>query len=274
MKWEGPVQEIGTIDAFGWLRVVRRGFLAVLVILFFLLPMLILRLMNFRRAAGALVQMTCKSVLFSIGLSPTVIGRPMSEGGAYVANHSSWLDIFVMNAAVNAQFVAKSEVARWPGIGQLAKAVGTIFITRDRRLAAQHRDLLQARLKAGDRILFFPEGTTSDGRGILPFRSSLFAALESGQGYRVQAFSVRYASVTGADDTIYSWWGRISFLTHLFWVLSQYPHGHVTLSFGESHAVEDFTSRKEMASRLEADTRMLFAGLDPAKARESDGSGP
>lgn len=106
-----------------------------------------------------------------------------SQGGGrmLLANHISWLDIFVVNAVAPATFVAKSEIARWPLAGALVARVGTVFIERDRRRAV--REVIVAlgrRLEEGRRAAVFPEGTTSDGRRVLPFFGNLAqAAIEA-----------------------------------------------------------------------------------------------
>jgi 1-acyl-sn-glycerol-3-phosphate acyltransferase len=104
------------------------------------------------------------------------MGTPMLKPGAIVSNHASWLDIFALNAFQRIYFVSKSEVSRWPLIGQLAQATGTLFIERNPRKSFNQLRLFEKRLDAGHRLLFFPEGTSSDGLQVLPFKSTLFAA--------------------------------------------------------------------------------------------------
>jgi 1-acyl-sn-glycerol-3-phosphate acyltransferase len=105
------------------------------------------------------------------------VGHSDAGTGAYVANHSSWLDILVLNASKRMYFVAKAEVAGWGGIGWLARGTGTVFVRRDRAEAAKQANLFEARLKAGHRLMFFPEGTSTDGRQRAAVsRPTLFAA--------------------------------------------------------------------------------------------------
>jgi 1-acyl-sn-glycerol-3-phosphate acyltransferase len=117
--------------------------------------------------------------------------EPGGPGTLFVANHMSWLDIPVLATALDARFISKDEVAGWPLLGKLARRGGTLFVARDRRheVAAQ-KDGIAARLCAGESLILFPEGTTSDGRGVLPFRSSLFAAAPFAA--RVQPLALRY----------------------------------------------------------------------------------
>jgi len=91
-----------------------------------------------------------------------------------VANHVSWLDPFAINAVRPARFVAKSEVARWPVIGWLAKCAGTLFVVRSRRHhTAQVNQRVAAAMRDGAAFAVFPEGTTTDGSVVLPFHASL-----------------------------------------------------------------------------------------------------
>jgi 1-acyl-sn-glycerol-3-phosphate acyltransferase len=130
-----------------------------------------------------------------MGLGRDVSGVPMRGEGAYVANHSSWLDILVLNASKRMYFVAKAEVAGWAGIGWLARGTGTVFVRRDRAEAAKQAALFETRLHAGHRLLFFPEGTSTDGLRVLPFRPTLFAAFFADglrDSLQVQPVSVAY----------------------------------------------------------------------------------
>ncbi|WP_304614907.1 lysophospholipid acyltransferase family protein, partial [Paracoccus sp. (in: a-proteobacteria)] len=124
-----------------WLRVIRRGVPAVLVLMLGVLLILPLRgierLVHGRRRpwTGPHVQIVCRLVLACIGLSWRREGTPLRGPGAVVANHSSWLDILTLNAALPVFFVSKAEVARWPGINILTRVTDTHFVTRDPKLA-------------------------------------------------------------------------------------------------------------------------------------------
>lgn len=164
----------------GWLRVFLRGtVLAVLVfggLAILLLCRLIERpLFGMRRPVTPYItQFVCRTAFVILGITLRVSGTPMRGRGAVVANHSSWLDIFTLNASKRIYFVSKSEVARWPGIGWLARATGTVFIERNPARAKLQTELFQQRLLAGHKLLFFPEGTSTDGQQVLPFKTTLF----------------------------------------------------------------------------------------------------
>ena len=114
-----------------------------------------------------------KISLYLLSIRVKRLGTPLERPGAVVANHSSWLDIFALNSSQRLYFVSKSEVARWPGIGFLAKATGTLFIRREAKEAFAQKKQLEQRIKKGHRLLFFPEGTSRDGMRVLPVKSAL-----------------------------------------------------------------------------------------------------
>jgi 1-acyl-sn-glycerol-3-phosphate acyltransferase len=110
------------------------------------------------------------------GVRLIVRGLPLMQGAALVvANHVSWLDIFVINAIRPTAFVAKSEIRRWPIIGWLVAGAGTLFLQRGHRQALQTvGKAMQARFANNEPVGLFPEGTTTDGFSLLPFHGSLF----------------------------------------------------------------------------------------------------
>lgn len=125
------------------------------------------------------------------GADVRTTGEPLARDVLYVANHSSWLDIVALGGATGAAFVAKDDIARWPVIGFLARVGGTIFISRATRAAARGQiETIVAALATHRPVALFPEGTTGDGRTLLAFRASLFAA--AGGGVRVQPVAIDY----------------------------------------------------------------------------------
>lgn len=116
----------------------------------------------------------------------------------FVANHVSWADIPVLAHLLDAGFVAKQEVRGWPLIGPLAQRYGCLFVARDRRGgAARQADGMRAHLDGGRRLVLFPEGTTGPGDGVLPFRSSLFAAADALPGCVVQPVTLVWRARDG-----------------------------------------------------------------------------
>ncbi len=136
--------------------------------------------------------------LLGIRIEPPSGALSDMNHGLLVGNHISFIDIFVINALLPSAFVAKSEVAQWPLIGWLARHADTVFIERGSRKAAHltHRHMQQA-LAAGRRLAIFPEGTTTDGDGVLPFHGALFqSAIDA--DVPVHAIAISYH---GSDGT-------------------------------------------------------------------------
>lgn len=129
----------------------------------------------------ARVQAWARRMLAIIGVGLEVRGTPPVAGPLLlVANHISWLDILVIHATRHCRFVSKSELKRWPLIGTLATGAGTLYIEREsRRDAMRVVHHMADRLKAGDILAVFPEGTTSDGVSLLPFHANLIQAAVS-----------------------------------------------------------------------------------------------
>jgi lyso-ornithine lipid O-acyltransferase len=201
-----------------------------------------------------ITQFVCRMAFVILRLPLVVRGRPMVAKGAVVANHSSWLDIFALNAAQRVYFVAKSEVEGWPAIGWLARATGTVFINRKGHEAKRHQELFESRLKAGHRLLFFPEGTSTDGIRVLPFKSTLFQAFYS-DGLRdemnIQPVTVIFHAPDGADPRYYGWWGDMDFAGHLLKMLATGRQGRVEVIFHPEVPVSAFENRKALAAHCE-----------------------
>ncbi|PVE42367.1 lysophospholipid acyltransferase family protein [Limnohabitans planktonicus] len=126
----------------------------------------------------ARVQAWALQLLALWGIHLRVLGQPVLTGPALiVANHISWLDISVIHAARHCRFVSKSDIRAWPLVGTLATGAGTLYIERTSRKDALRmvKDMADA-MKDGDVIAVFPEGTTSDGRELLPFHANLIQA--------------------------------------------------------------------------------------------------
>ncbi|HQU67746.1 MAG TPA: lysophospholipid acyltransferase family protein [Albidovulum sp.] len=209
----------------------------------------------------------CRASLAILGLRYRVRGRPMQVRGAVVANHSTWLDIFALNACQSVYFVSKAEVARWAGIGWLARATGTVFIARDPKKAKDQQAEFEARIRAGHKLLFFPEGTSTDGRGVLPFKPTLFAAFFTHgleQVMQIQPVTVIYRAPKGRSPRFYGWWGGMDFVPHFLVVAAQWPQGSVEVVFHDPVAVDGFADRKKLAGHSERVVRSaLSAALGP-----------
>lgn len=242
-----------------WLRVLRRGSGAILVLLLGVLLILPLRgierLFHGQRRpwTGPHVQWVCRMVLACMGIRWRRVGRPMRGPGAVVANHSSWLDILVLNAAMPVFFVSKAEVAGWPGINILTRVTNTHFVIRDPRLAQAQAQEFAARVRAGHRLLFFPEGTSTDGLRMLPFKPTLFQGFLDPAlpgGLAIQPVSAVYRAPQGADPRFYGWWGDMDLGPHLLAVLAMRRQGCVTVVMHDPIPVVG-QSRKTLSTAAE-----------------------
>ncbi|OOY16396.1 lysophospholipid acyltransferase family protein [Thioclava sp. DLFJ4-1] len=264
MSWIEDEPDPKPLGALDWTRAVLRGLIWGLMLLIGLIVLLLVRLVE-RPVHGLarpwtpwITQAVCRMSFPILGLSYSVTGRPMTKIGAVVANHGSWLDIFALNACQRVYFVSKAEVAKWPFVGWLARATGTVFIKRDPREAKTQQGLFEDRIRAGHHLLFFPEGTSTDARRVLPFKPTLFQAFYSHGLERVmqiQPVTVVYTPPAGEDVRFYGWWGDMGFGPHLIKVLAQKRQGAVEVVFHTPLSVSDYRSRKELAWAAESAVR-------------------
>jgi len=185
----------------------------------------------------------------------------------FVSNHTSYLDIEIMGAAIEGSFVAKAEVSRWPVFGWLAKLQRTIFVERaDRAGAARQRDEIRRRLDAGDNLILFPEGTSGDGIHLLPFKSTLFAAAED-ERVVVQPVSVVYRLLDGIPlgrfyRPFFAWYGDMTMAPHL-WKMLGLGRLTVVMTFHEPVRLKDLASRKLLSEHC---ARVIAEGMGVALA--------
>lgn len=141
----------------------------------------------------------------SVGAKVRIAGRPHDGDMFLLANHVSWIDILALGSATGAAFVSHDGVAHWPIIGWLAAQNNTLFVARERRGALSGQlDALRAALLGHQPVALFPEGTTSDGSGLLPFKPSLLAVLlPPPRAVMIQPVHIDY----GADTAAIAWHG-------------------------------------------------------------------
>ena len=207
-----------------------------------------------------------------LGIRLRIIGTPPQSGPLLIAsNHVSWLDIMVLSAVAPLSFVAKREVNKWPFFGSLARLQRTVFVDRDRRHATgDARDEMQERLKQGDILVLFPEGTSSDGLRVLPFKSSFFGAAEF-DGVLVQPVSVAYSGHRNMPMNrrlmpFYAWYGDMDLAPHLWEALSTGPV-EVTVVCHPPLSLNGEMNRKGLARHAEDLVRrgVALALHDPGK---------
>jgi 1-acyl-sn-glycerol-3-phosphate acyltransferase len=181
-----------------------------------------------------------------IGVSVACHGSP-PEAGLIVSNHLSYLDILVFSAVAPCAFVAKREVKSWPGIGWIATLAGAVYIDRSRRSQTQVvQPQVAASLAAGVRLVLFPEGTSSDGKQILPFRSSLLQpAIENHAA--ITAACISYEIEDGDPSVDVCYYGDMVMAPHAAKLFGKRAV-KATLRFGAQARV--YSDRKEAAREL------------------------
>ena len=174
--------------------------------------------------------------------------RPLLAGPVLlVANHVSWIDVQALGAVAGTRFVAKSEVRDWPVVGAMAARFGTLFIRRrSLRDAARVKSELAKLLVTGERVVVFPEGTTTDGSRVGPFYAALLQAAVDA-AIPVQPVAVRYRELDGAPSPAAAFVDDMTFADSLARVLAR-PRLVAELTFGPPIWAADKT-RRELASR-------------------------
>jgi lyso-ornithine lipid O-acyltransferase len=221
-----------------------------------------------------------------LGIRIETHGSMVAEGPLLIAaNHTSYFDIPVLGALGPVAFIAKTEVKRWPFFGTCAEINRTIFVDRNNRSRAIFdRDQIQARLRKGDSLVLFPEGTSSDGNGILPFKSSLLSVAEldltedeakRGRPFRVrvQPVSITYTRLNGVPmgrirRPLFAWYGDMDLMPHLWGALAAGPFD-VTVEFHPPVTAEQMGNRKALAQHCE---RVVREGV--VRALSGRESGP
>jgi len=173
----------------------------------------------------------------------------------FVANHVSYADITVLGSVIAGSFIAKAEVADWPFFGWLAKLQRSVFVDRRVRSTITQRDAISKRLAVGDALILFPEGTSSDGNRVLPFKTALFAAAEHARGLSpvvVQPVSVAYTRLDGMPigrlyRPLFAWYGAVDLAPHI-WSMIGLGTVEVVVEFHPTTFLSDCGSRKALAS--------------------------
>jgi len=206
-----------------------------------------------------------RALCHALNVKVKTFGTPL-EGPPtlFVSNHVSWIDIVVLGHVINACFIAKKDMAGWPILGYLSTLQGTIFVDRDRRAdVVDQRQEMQDRMHEGDNLILFPEGTTSDGGRVLPFKSALFGVTETAmhlaeddqgrtQDLMVQPVTIVYRKINGmptirANRPSVAWYGDMDMRPHLKGVLNLLKID-VEVHFHEPVSRHLFKTRKELSA--------------------------
>ena len=207
-----------------------------------------------------------------IGLRPRVWGTP-ADGALgpvlFVSNHMSYLDILVLGSLLRGSFVAKSEVGSWPLIGTLARLQNTVFIERRAVRASTHRDVLREKLQEKISLVLFPEGTSSEGQRVLPFKSTLFSIVEKplpdGSFVRVQPVSLACTEIGALPigrswRPYYGWYGDMTLVKHV-WNVFKIGHFTVDVVFHQPVTAQEMGDRKALSAHCH---RVVAKGLEQA----------
>jgi 1-acyl-sn-glycerol-3-phosphate acyltransferase len=218
-----------------------------------------------------------------IGIKVVVRGKPHDGPCLIAANHTSWLDIPILGSLEPSSFVAKSEVAGWPFFGWLAKLQNTVFVERERRTrTAEKRNEIHSRISGGDTLILFPEGTSSDGNRVLPFKSALMSVAQLSivnsdadreDDLLVQPVSVAYMRLCGLPmgrrfRPFFAWYGDMELFPHLWEAFTLGPI-EINVEYHKPVTIREVGNRKALAAYCEDRCRAgLVAALTGRRAED------
>lgn len=216
----------------------------------------------------------------TLGLDIRVVGELASKKSGrpviFVSNHCSWIDIPVVGGVLPGSFIAKGDIAKWPVVGAIAHLGRTVFVSRQRGSTGRERDAMLEVLARGDNLILFPEGTSSDGSRVLPFRSSFFALAEkrgdTGPLPLIQPVSVVYDRLNGlpagrSSRPVFAWYGDMDIASH-FWQMTQHLDMRVTVLLHAPLDPASFPDRKSLSQavwRTVADGASILRQNRPAR---------
>ncbi len=231
-----------------------------------------------RQAQADWLHRLCRTAMLGLGLSLTVDGT-YPKRGALISNHLGYLDIVVYAALSPCVFVSKAEIEHWPVLGWFARMSGTVFVERGKGgSAARAMAGLKAASDAGIPVVFFPEGTTTNGHELLPFHSGLLAqVLEAGEpvtpaflqySLDPNAAAKNGPGVTVEDDVCY--WGDVSIVKHIFRFFGLYgARGHVRIGAEPIRLNVGADNRKQAAEEARRAVLTLSDGVLSMSSGES-----
>ena len=247
-----------------------RAFLVLAAFFAFTFPLMPLQLLFLRtgsRFARTFPHWYHHQVCKIVGIRLNVEGEVAEKQGVLlISNHVSWIDIAVLSAVAPVSFVAKQEVASWPFVSWLAKLQRSVFVDRNRRneVGDKANEIL-SRLEDGDHIVLFAEGTSSDGNGVVPFKTALFAAAKPTNGgalgptVSAQTLSLAYTKIYGLPlcrrgRHVVAWYGDMNLASHAWQLLRLGPlDAHIRI--GPPVPLDSFPDRKALARYAEDKVR-------------------
>ncbi|MBE88203.1 MAG: 1-acyl-sn-glycerol-3-phosphate acyltransferase [Rhodospirillaceae bacterium] len=249
----------------------RRAFSLICIFTFIIIVQTTAQRLGFRKSYrwGHLWHKWCQR---AIGMEVQVHGATSTDTPTlFASNHVSYLDIPALGSVIDGTFIAKAEIENWPIFGLLCKLQRTIFIQRDRRRIIEQREEIYGRLREGDNLIFFPEGTSHNGTFVLPFKSALFSAAEwefDGKPLKIQPVSIAYSMLDGVVlgrrlRPTFAWYGDMAMAGHLWQLLGTGKLG-IDIIFHEAIDIKQFGSRKLLSDYCE---RVVARGVSSALVR-------
>lgn len=245
-----------------------KGIVIILWIIGCALAGALVRRFNAEKGRRIAMQVCARGIMRILGMKVEVEGTPAQNRPLLlVTNHCSYLDILVLASTLPVVFTPKAEIAGWFGIGMVCRLTGCVFIDRRVSATAHNRARLRESLEQGNIVCLFPEGTTNDGRRVLPFRSSYFSLAEerfAGAPLTVQGAAIEYTHLHGlpldrsARPRI-AWYGDMELMSHVGELLKLGPV-RARLTFCATHTLEEQGSRKELSRRCQEDIAHVVMG--------------
>lgn len=246
-------------DAWSTLRIVTKS-LALIGLVVVLAPIQMLLLAFTRGPASMRLPIVFHRLVCAVlGLRIDVWGEPVRANPiVYLCNHMSHLDISVIGSVLRASFVAKDDIRGWPVFGALARLQQTVFLDRNPRRAGDAAAAITDAIDMGRALVLFPEGTTSDGSAVLPFKSSVFASFVEQPHIALQPMTLKLLTVdtravdgkTNAERDLrdrYAYHGDAQLLPHLLDFM-RISGAHLRLTFHPVLQRDDIHSRKQLAA--------------------------
>lgn len=234
----------------------------IILILLWTIPTLFLQLCLFPWHKGSFAytipRIWHKLVCRIIGLKVEVKGTPLhNQQVIYISNHLSYLDIPAIGSVLKASFIAKEDIAHWPVIGYLATLQQTAFISRTSAHAKQVTNALDQMVKQRKSLILFPEGTSSAGTSVLPFKSSLFSLAQPKdmapitlQPFIIDLIDVDGKPLTPASRDLYAWYADMEFAPHI-WDFLQTKGATVRLTYLPPITPAPSIDRKALCKQVE-----------------------
>lgn len=240
------------------LRAILKLTLFALLTLVVIPPQLVVMLFTRGKAAYYIPHIWQQGTCAALGIKVRIKGKPYTDRQTlYVSNHMSYLDIPVLGSAIRASFVAKHEVADWPVFGFLSKLQQTAFISRSREEAMTGTNTLEFMLKDGKSLIFFPEGTSTDGQDVLPFKSTLFSIAFQNPSLNlvIQPITLKIELTDGhppasqSDRDLYAWHINMDTPLHKhLWNFAKHKGTIISLHFHKEIEAQQHNNRKQLAS--------------------------